>query len=168
MKLAEHFLGQLERETSGTRRVLERVPEGRNDWKPHPKSMPLGYLAALVARMPSWVAMMVNLDEYVLEPQGKFYPKIVNSNSELLKMFDDSVAESRDALSKTSDEHLLTPWRLIVGGHVVSEQPRYSAISDAVFSHLSHHRGQLTVYLRLNDVPVPAIFGPTADEGQFG
>jgi uncharacterized damage-inducible protein DinB len=168
MKLAEHFLGQLERETSGTRRVLERVPEGRNDWKPHPKSMPLGYLAALVARMPSWVAMMVNLDEYVLEPQGKFYPKIANSNSELLKMFDDSVAESRDALSKTSDEHLLTPWRLIVGGHVVSEQPRYAAISDAVFSHLSHHRGQLTVYLRLNDVPVPAIFGPTADEGQFG
>lgn len=143
-------------------------PEGRNDWKPHPKSMPLGYLAALVARMPAWVAMMVDLDEYVLEPQGKFYPKIVNSNSELLKMFDDSVAESRDALSKTNDEHLLTPWRLIVGGHVVSEQPRYSAISDAVFSHLSHHRGQLTVYLRLNDVPVPAIFGPTADEGQFG
>ncbi len=168
MKLAEHFLGQLERETSGTRRVLERVPEGRNDWKPHPKSMPLGYLAALVARMPSWVAMMVDLDEYVLEPQGKFYPKVVNSNSELLKMFDDSVAESREALSKTNDEHLLTPWRLIVGGHVVSEQPRYSAISDAVFSHLSHHRGQLTVYLRLNDVPVPAIFGPTADEGQFG
>jgi len=167
MKLAEHFLGQLERETSGTRRVLERVPEGRNDWKPHPKSMPLGYLAALVARMPSWVAMMVDLDEYVLEPQGKFYPKIVNSNSELLKMFDDSVVESRDALSKTNDDHLLTPWRLIVGGHVVSEQPRYSAISDAVFSHLSHHRGQLTVYLRLNDVPVPAIFGPTADEGQF-
>jgi uncharacterized damage-inducible protein DinB len=168
MKLAEHFLGQLERETSGTRRVLERVPEGRNDWKPHPKSMPLGYLAALVARMPSWVAMMVDVDEYVLEPQGKFYPKVVNSNSELLKMFDDSVAESREALSKTNDEHLLTPWRLIVGGHVVSEQPRYSAISDAVFSHLSHHRGQLTVYLRLNEVPVPAIFGPTADEGQFG
>jgi uncharacterized damage-inducible protein DinB len=168
MTLAEHFLGQLEREASGTRRVLERVPEGRNDWKPHPKSMPLGYLAALVARLPAWVAMMVNLDEYVLEPQGRFYPKVVNSNNELLTMFDESVSESRDALSKTNDEHLLKPWRLIVAGHVVSEQPRYTAISDAVFSHLSHHRGQLTVYLRLNDVPVPAIFGPTADEGQFG
>jgi uncharacterized damage-inducible protein DinB len=167
MRLADHFLGQLERESSATRKVLERVPDGHNDWKPHPRSMPLGYLAALVARLPGWVAMMVNLDEYVLEPQGQFYPKTANSRRELLKVFDDSVAESRDALTKATDEHLLKPWRLIVAGHVVSEQPRHIAISDAVFSHLSHHRGQLTVYLRLNDLPVPAIFGPSADEGQF-
>ena len=167
MNLAGHFLGQLDREASATRKVLERVPYGRNDWKPHPRSMPLGYLAALVARLPSWVAMMVNRDEYVLEPNGEFYPRVANSNAELLKIFDDSVAESRNALTKTSDEHLLEPWRLVVAGRVVSEQPRHIAISDAVFSHLSHHRGQLTVYLRLNDLPVPAIFGPTADEGQF-
>src|SRR5262249_48581308 len=162
----DHFLGQLERETARTRRVLERVPEGNNDWKPHPRSMPLGYLAGLVARLPAWVAMMVNLDEYVLEPQGKFYPRIASSNRELLKVVADSVAESRDALTGATDEHLLKPWRLIVAGHVVSEQPRHIAISDAVFSHLSHHRGQLTVYLRLNDLPVPAIFGPSANEGK--
>jgi len=163
------FLAELEREAAGTRRTLERVPEGRNDWKPHEKSMPMGYLAALVARMPSWVAMMVNQDELDMAPQGgsKFKPQEVTTNKELLELFDKSLAEAVEALKSTTDEHLLTPWRFKVAGKVVSENARHIMFRDAVFSHLAHHRGQLTVYLRLNSAPVPSIYGPSADEGRF-
>ena len=168
MKLTDLFLAQLEREAVGTRRALERVPEGRNDWKPHEKSMPLGYLAALVAGMLAWIAMMVNLDEFdMTSPSSEFKPKEVSTNAELLELFDTSLAKARDALTNTTDERLMTPWRFVVGGHVASEQPRHVMITDAVFSHLAHHRGQLTVYLRLNGASVPAVYGPSADEGRF-
>jgi uncharacterized damage-inducible protein DinB len=169
MKLAEMFLAELEREAASTRRTLERVPEGRNDWKPHEKSMPMGYLAALVARMPSWVAMIVNQDELDMAPQGgsKFKPQEVTTNKELLELFDKSLAEGKEALKNTTDEHLMKPWRFLVAGKVVSENPRHIQLRDAVFSHLAHHRGQLTVYLRLNSAPVPSIYGPTADEPGF-
>lgn len=167
MKMTDLFLAQLERETFGTHRALERVPEGRNDWKPHQKSMPLGYLATLVATMPSWIVMMINQDELDMNPPGgsRFKPQELHTNRELLTALDESVARAGDALAKTSDEHLMTPWRILAGGRVVSEQPRHIMISDGVFSHWTHHRGQLTVYLRLNDVPVPAIYGSSADEG---
>src|SRR5215470_14336868 len=109
MQLTELFATELEREAASTRRVLERVPEGRNDWKPHEKSMPMGYLAALVARMPSWVAMMVNQDELDMAPPGgsKFKPQEVTTNKELLELFDKSLAEAVEALKNTTDEHLL-------------------------------------------------------------
>ncbi|MBZ5679598.1 MAG: damage-inducible protein DinB [Acidobacteriia bacterium] len=169
MKLTELFLAELEREAAGTRRTLERVPEGHNDWKPHEKSMPLGYLAALVARMPAWAAMMVQQDELDMAPKGssKYKPHELNTNRELLQTFDESVIEAREALQSTTDEHLMTPWRFLVAGKVVSEQPRHIMLRDAVFNHLAHHRGQLTVYLRLNSALVPAIYGPSADEGRF-
>jgi uncharacterized damage-inducible protein DinB len=169
MNTTEMFLEELDREAGGTRRTLERVPEGRNDWKPHDKSMPLGILAALVARMPSWVAMMINQDELDMAPQGgsKFKPVVATTTRELLELFDKSLAEGREALKNTNDEHLLKPWRFLVAGKVVSENPRHIMLRDAVFSHLAHHRGQLTVYLRLNSAPVPAIYGPSADEGRF-
>ena len=167
MKLTELFLEQLEREAEGTRHALERVPEGRNDWRPHEKSMPLGYLAALVARLLGWVAMTIQTDELVLGPNGggsKYIPKALETKSELMQSLDDSVAEAREALKNTTDEHLMKPWRFIAGDKVVSEDPRYVVLTDAVFSHLAHHRGQLTVYLRLNQAAVPAIYGPSADE----
>lgn len=166
MKLTEFFLAQLEREVASTRRALERVPEGRNDWKPHEKSMPLGYLAALVASMPSWIDFMVNRDELdITSLEGaKFKPQETQTSRELVQLFDESVAKARKALTGTTDEHLLQPWKFIVGGHVVTELPRHVNLSDAVFSHLAHHRGQLTVYLRLNGAPVPSIYGPSADE----
>lgn len=166
MKLTDLFLAQLEREAEGTRHALERVPEGRNDWRPHEKSMPLGYLAALVAKMPGWVAMTINTDELVLGSNGgsDFTPKALASKADLLQSLEESVSAARDALKNTNDEHLLKPWRFIAGGHVVSEDPRYVVLTDAVFSHLAHHRGQLTVYLRLNQASVPAIYGPSADE----
>lgn len=169
MKMTELYLAQLEREAASTRRALERMPEGKNDWRPHEKSMPLGYLAALVANMPGWIAFMVNQDELdITSPEGaKFKPHEASSSRELVQMFEESVAKGRDALANTTDEHLMTPWKFMVGGHVVSEQPRHVMLSDS-FSHLAHHRGQLTVYLRLNDVPVPAIYGPSADDSRFG
>ena len=166
MKITELFLDQLKSEESGTRRVLERVPEGRNDWKPHEKSMPLGYLSALVASMPGWIEFMVNRDELdITSAEGtKFKPQIPATNRELLYAFDKSLAKARGSLQATTDEHLMTPWKFIVAGHVADERPRYMMIRDAVFSHLAHHRGQLTVYLRLNEALVPAVYGPSADE----
>ena len=168
MKLTDMFLAELEREAAGTRRALERVPEGRNDWKPHPRSMPLGYLASLVATMPSWVAMMVKQDELDLKSPGaaKFKPLEWRKRAELVAALDRGLAEAREALQNTTDEHLMTPWKFVIGGQVVDENPRHVMITNAVFSHLAHHRGQLTVYLRLNEASVPAIYGPSADEGR--
>lgn len=165
MKLTELFLAELEREAGPTRRTLERVPDGRYDWKPHEKSMTLGYLAELVARLPSWPVFMIKKDELDLATDEK--PQPLRTSRELVQALDEGVAEAREALANTTDEHLMKPWRLLVGGRVVSEEPRYIMLRDGVFNHLAHHRGQLTVYLRLNDVPVPAIYGPSADDGGF-
>lgn len=168
MKLTEFFSAQLEREAVGTRRALERVPEGRADWKPHEKSMPFGYLFTLVATMPSWIAMMIQMDELDLTPPGGSPPRPPGptTNAELLAAFDESLAKAREALKSTSDEHLMTNWRLLVAGNVVAENPRHVMIEDT-FGHLAHHRGQLTVYLRLLGAPVPAVYGPSADDATF-
>lgn len=170
MKMTELFAAELEREAGGTRQVLERVPEGRFDWKPHEKSMSLGRLANLVASMPSWVTMMVKQNELDFDPPGgkKWQSPELRTNRELVQAHDGYVAEARKALAGTTDDHLMTTWRFLVGGRVVSESPRYIVLRDGVLNHLAHHRGQLTVYLRLNGASVPAIYGPSADEGQFG
>jgi len=169
MTLAEIFAADLEREAVGTRRVLERVPEGREDWKPHEKSMPMGYLATLVATMPSWIPMMINHDQWDIMPADgpKYKPEELHTARDLVAAFDRHVARAREVLATATDEHLMKSWRFVVGGQVASEQPRHVMIRDAVLNHLAHHRGQLTVYLRLNDAPVPAIYGPSADEGRF-
>jgi hypothetical protein len=169
MTMTELFTAQLEREAARCRRALERVPEGRNDWKPHEKSMQLGYLATLVATMPSWIATAIVQDELDLNPPGGpgNEPLAWSARGELIAALDDAVAKSRAALAGTSDRHLLTSWRLLVGGRVVLEDPRHVVIADT-FNHLAHHRGQLTVYLRLNEAPVPALYGPSADEKSFG
>lgn len=155
------LLAQLEREVAATRKTVERVPDGMDEWKPHPKSMPLGYLASLVATMFGWIATMVDTEYLDLAGGGGPAAK---TTEDRLAMFDKGVADARRALSGTTDEHLMKPWQLRVGGNVVDEKPRHIMIADT-FSHLAHHRGQLTVYLRLNDRPVPSIYGPTADEG---
>jgi uncharacterized damage-inducible protein DinB len=169
MKLTEVFQAQLEREAEGSRRALERAPEGRPDWKPHEKSMPLGYLATLVASMPGWIAMAIEQDELDLAPPGggTQRPAPWSTSAELLAQHEEAVERARRALASTTDQHLMTPWRLLVGGNVVMESPRHVVIEDT-FCHLAHHRGQLTVYLRLNDAAVPAIYGPSADEKHFG
>jgi uncharacterized damage-inducible protein DinB len=168
MKLTDLFLAQLEGEAARTRRTLERVPEGRDDWKPHEKSMPLGRLAALVARMPSWATLIVNRDELDLNPPGgsNIDQRPLITTAERLQALDDGVGGARTALASTTEEHLMKPWRLLVSGRVVNEEPRYVVLRDT-FAHLAHHRGQLTVYLRLNNAPVPAIYGPSADDQRF-
>jgi uncharacterized damage-inducible protein DinB len=164
----EFFVAQLQREAPLSRKALERVPEGRPDWKPHEKSMPLGYLSQLVATMPNWIAMTVLQDELDLNPPGGsgYRPPTTETRAKLLAAHDESVARGLAALRTTTDQHLATSWKLLVGGRVVMEQPRHEVIADT-FMHLAHHRGQLTVYLRLNGVPVPSLYGPSADEGKF-
>ncbi len=167
MKMTELFLGELDRESKITRRALERVPEGRDDWKPHDKSMPLGRLASLVAMMPAWLSMMIDRDELDLNPPGgsSIVPPEA-TQAALLRAMDEGVAGARASLQGTTDEHLMTPWRLLASGQVVAEHPRHIMLRDSI-NHLAHHRGQLTVYLRMNDVPVPAIYGPSADDKRF-
>ena len=166
MKLAEMFAAELDREAAGTRRVLERVPVGKDDWKPHPKSMPLGTLANLVASMPSWIQMMIETEELDIAPVGekKYEQAKLRTPKELIAAHDEHVAKAREALKKVSEEHLMKIWSLKAAGKVMDEKPRYMRIRDGVLNHLAHHRGQLTVYLRLNEAKVPPVYGPTADE----
>ena len=165
MELKDFFLGQLEREADASRKAIERVPEGRADWKPHAKSMELGKLASLSATMPGWVALMIERDELALDdPENEHLKtKPAFSRVELVRSLDESVAKSQTALRNTTEEHLQKHWRLVMGGETIIDQPRYEVIADT-FCHLGHHRGQLTVYLRLLDASVPAIYGPSADE----
>ena len=116
--------------------------------------------------MPGWIDFMVNGDSLdVTSPQGaEFKPQVAATNPELLEAFAVSMAKARSTLQSTNDEHLMKPWKFLVAGRVASERPRYVMIRDAVFSHLAHHRGQLAVYLRLNNVKVPSVYGPSADE----
>ena len=169
MTMTELFLGELERESDASRRVLARVPEGRPEWRPHPKSMKLGYLSALVATMPGWVDLMINRDELDLRPPGgpEYKQEEFHTCQELLEGLDRAVAKGRAALEKTTDEHLLTSWRFLMAGHTISERPRHIMLRDAVFNHMAHHRGQLTVYLRLLNVPLPVTYGRSADTNPF-
>jgi uncharacterized damage-inducible protein DinB len=166
--MTELFLTELDREADRSRRALEQVPEGKYDWKPHDKSMIFGYLAAMVATIPTWVAMEVNQDELDLKPAGgsNFKQEPMKTSAELLKGLDKAVADARAALKQTTDDHLMTPWRLLVAGQVVMETPRHVMIRDTM-NHLAHHRGQMTVYLRLMGAKVPALYGPSADDQRF-
>ena len=168
MKLTEYLLTELDREVERSRRALEQVPEGKYDWKPHEKSMIFGYLANMVATIPTWVALQINQDELDVAPSegSKMEQKRMESSEEFLKALDKSAADARSAFEKTSEEHLMTSWRLLARGKVVAEAPRYEMIQDTI-NHWTHHRGQMTVYLRLMGAKVPALYGPSADDSRF-
>lgn len=160
------LLAQFEREAILTRKSIERVPEGQNSFRPHIKSMEFGYLAALVASMLGWVPLITDRDELNLDDpsNGVFQTRPLETREELLAKCDSSIAEGRKALEATNDEALLEPWGFKMRGREFPKEPKHVAIADSVFSHLAHHRGQLTVYLRLNEAAVPALYGPSADE----
>ena len=169
MDITGFLAAELTREVERSRRALTGVPEGKYDWKPHDRSMIFGYLAELVAIIPSWVAMQVTKDELDIAPaDGASVFQIGQSRTSdaLLKALDASAADARTALNGTTDAHLQTTWRLKARGEVVAEAPRWEMIQDT-FNHWAHHRGQLTVYLRLMGAPVPAIYGPSADDRHF-
>lgn len=169
MTMTEWFLAELENEAAKSRRVLEQVPAGKREWKPHERSMEFGYLSELVASIPSWVAMAITLDELDIAPKDgpRHKPDPLNTSVELVAALDKAVAQAREALQKTTDAHLATTWRLLAGGHLALEQPRHDVIRDT-FLHSAHHRGQMTVYLRLLGSKVPSVYGPTADDRSFG
>jgi DinB family len=169
MKMTEWFMNELDAEARRTRRALENVPEGRDDWKPHDRSMPLGRLAMLVAQMPSWVSLVVDKDELDLQPPGggsAVDHRPLRTVAELTEAMDRNVIAARQSLAATNDDHLKKPWRLLMAGKTVSEDTRTNVLRDT-FLHLAHHRGQLTVYLRLTGAKVPAIYGPSADDQRF-
>jgi uncharacterized damage-inducible protein DinB len=168
MNTKEFLLAELNREAERSRRALEQVPEGKSDWKPHDRSMAFGYLANMVATIPMWIMMQINQDELDIAPKdgGKFEMKRLDTSAEYIEALDKAASGARDAFEKTSDKHLMKKWQLKAGGNVVAEAPRYEMIQDSML-HWAHHRGQMTVYLRLMGAKVPAIYGPSADEKEF-
>lgn len=152
-----------ERETGTTRRFLERLPDERLDWRPHPKSFTAGGLAAHLVQCVGWTEAIFGADELDFDP-ASYRPFAAISVAELLEAFDSKVAAGRRALASASDADLSRPWRLKIQGKVRLERPKLAAFSDFTIDHVIHHRGQLSVYLRLLEVPVPGAYGPTADE----
>jgi len=168
MNLTEFLLAELDREVERSRSALEQVPEGKYDWKPHEKSMIFGYLANMVATIPTWIAMEITQDELDVAPAdgSTWEQKRMDTSDAFLEALDKAATDARSALEKTTEEHLLTSWRLLARGQVVLESPRHVMIQDTI-NHWAHHRGQMTVYLRLMGAKVPALYGPSADDNQF-
>ncbi|HXT69242.1 MAG TPA: DinB family protein [Vicinamibacterales bacterium] len=163
MSERDSLLPEFDQETAATRRLLERVPDHAFAWRPHPKSFDLGELATHLARLPHWGALILKQDSYDLAtsgPRGQALPDI----AAVLEQFDANVREVRTALVEMTDGQLLQPWSLRRGDKVLMSVPKVFAVRGFVVRHLVHHRGQMTVYLRMNDVPLPPLYGPTADE----
>lgn len=168
MKLTEFYLAEFDREAARSRRALEQVPEGKHDWKPHEKSMIFGYLAGMVASIPSWIAAIVTKDSMDIAPKEgpqQVMPKL-DTSADYLQALDRDVAAARAALKATTDDHLNSAWQLLVAGNVVLNSSRHEMIGDTI-NHWIHHRGQMTVYLRLMGAKVPALYGPSADDKRF-
>lgn len=163
MTIGQGMLQEFDEEMKSTRRVLERIPTDKGQWKPHPKSFPMGHLAQLVSWMAGWPAQQIRETELQLKGAGGYS---FEPTEKLLAIFEKGAKESHEALAGVSDADLEVKWSLKYGDHVVMSLPRLAVIRQSI-SHLIHHRAQLTVYLRLNDIPVPAIYGPSADEKGF-
>lgn len=169
MSLIQGLLHEYDHEMATTRVELARVPEDKLDYRPHPKSFTLARLAGHIAEIPMWAVMTLAHDEFDVAPaDGPAYESLVATSSEqLLAAFDANVAAAREQLAATPEERLFTNWSLLKGGQPVLTMLKVGCLRSFVMNHLIHHRGQLGVYLRLLDVPVPVNYGPTADEGQF-
>jgi len=163
MNLIDPVLAELAHEAATTRRLLDRVPERHLAWKPHEKSMTLGRLATHIAEIPGWVGSIVEKDEFDVGTGG-YVPPTIDRVPEIVAMFDRNVAAATETLKRQSNDRLLAKWQLKRKGQLVVEMPRLGMIRSLLMNHLIHHRGQLSVYLRLQNVALPSIYGPTADE----
>ena len=164
MAIIETLLQELEQEAQTTRRVLERVPDASLGWKPHEKSMSLGGLATHLANLPTWAEIALKQSEFDLAASPP--APLASSRRELLERIDRNTANARAALAGRTDGELMAPWTLKSGSHTIFTMPKTSVLRSFCLNHIVHHRGQLSVYLRLLNVPVPSIYGPSADEGQ--
>lgn len=168
MTIGQSMLPEFDQEMQGTRKVLERCPEEQWNWKPHDKSGTLGWLASHVATMVDWLPMTIKTEELDYAPVGgpSWEPPKIDNRQQLLAEFDKNVVAARAALANVSDAEMLKNWRLLAGGQEVFAMPRVACIRGMVMNHIIHHRAQLTVYLRLLNVAVPGLYGPSADEMQ--
>ncbi len=166
MPLNQMILPEFDHEMANTRRSLERVPEDKFAWKPHEKSPNMGWLAGHIAVLPSWTRPALEQASIDIAPPGAQQNRSPEpkTSAELLAAFDKNVAEARALIASATDEQMMLPWTLLSGGQKVFTQPRFAVLRGFVLNHMIHHRAQLGVYLRLNNVPVPAIYGPSADE----
>jgi uncharacterized damage-inducible protein DinB len=165
MNVSDALLPEFDQEMAGTRKVLERLPEDKYSWKPHAKSFSAGALASHLATLPSWVGVTLKQDG--IDLSGPYTPKNVGTRAELLEMFDRNVAEARAELAGAANDVFFQPWSLRKGEMVFFTLPKAAVIRSWVMSHSIHHRAQLTMYLRLNDVAVPGLYGPSADEASM-
>lgn len=169
MKISDALLPEFDQEMAGTRKTLERMPDGKLGWKPHPKSFAMGSLATHIVNMLGWTVDTISKDSFDISPPGAppYKEEPITSNKELLERFDKNAAAARAAIAGASDETFMKSWSLLAGGKTLFTMPRVACIRGFVMNHTIHHRAQLTVYLRLNDIPVPSLYGPSADEGQM-
>jgi len=165
MSIAQSMLPEFDHEMANTRKTLERVPDDKWDWKPHPKSGSMGWLANHIAFMPGWAVDTITTESFDFMPNGVMVemPNAKN-RAEALAMFDKGVAKTREALAAASDAQLMQTWSLLQNGTPIFTMPRAAVLRGMIFNHIIHHRGQLCVYFRLNGVPVPGLYGPSADE----
>ena len=170
MAIRDTLLPEFDQEIASTRKTLERVPDDRLDWSPHPKSGTMGWLAGHLANLPSWAVITLRQDVFDLAPGGKPLdpPPPPADSAELVATLDRLAAEARAAIAAAGDDELLKPWTMLQDGKQIMTLPRVAVLRSFVFNHLIHHRAQLGVYLRLNDVAVPSIYGPSADENPAG
>lgn len=166
MSIADSMLMEFDNEMANTRKVLERVPDDRFDWAPHEKSMKLGRLTSHLATLPTWAVETFSNDGFDLAPPGETPQPAptFNTRKDALDAFDKNVADARAAIAAATDERMMGSWSLLMGGQALFTLPRVAVLRSFVMNHNIHHRAQLGVYLRLNDIPVPQTFGPTADE----
>ena len=169
MAIAQSLLPEFEQEMANTRKTLERVPDEKFEFKPHPKSGSMGWLAGHLANLPLWAVMTLQQDSLDIAPAGgqPFKLPDTKNRQQVLEVFDRNVADAKKGIAAASDEQLMKPWSLLKTGQPIMTMPKVVVLRSFVMNHIIHHRAQMGVYLRLNDLPVPSIYGPSADEGSF-
>jgi uncharacterized damage-inducible protein DinB len=168
MSIAQSLLPEFDHEMANTRKAIERAPDDKFTWKPHDRSNDMGWMINHLSNLPLWLTVTLSTEELDINPPGGSNIKLPkgNNRAEVLANFDQAVADARAALAKSSDADMMKPWTMLNAGKAAFTMPRIAVLRSFVMNHMVHHRGQLTVYFRLNDIPVPSLYGPSADEGR--